>query len=249
MSKKIASGADAIVLDVKVGSGAFMKSLDDAKILARTMVDIGKSLKRNTIAILTNMNQPLGTEVGNANEVLEAIKVLRGEGSKDETTVALTIASYMCVLGGAFKDFDSAYEQLTQVIKSGKAIDKFKELITIQGGDSDLVDNPEKLPKSKYHIEVKSRYSGYITELDAEAIGISAMILGAGRKTKIDEIDFSAGITLNKKIGDKVEIGDTLCILHTNKAEFSEAIDRTQNAFVIKDVEPIIEEFIYEVII
>lgn len=249
MSKKIASGADAIVLDVKVGSGAFMKSLKDAKELARTMVDIGKSLNRNTIAVITNMDQPLGTEVGNANEVKEAIKVLRGEGSKDETTVALTIASYMCVLGGAFKDFDSAYEHLTEVIKSGKAIDKFKELITIQGGDSDIVDNPQKLPQSTYHIEIKSLKSGYIYELDAEAIGISAMILGAGRKTKIDIIDFSAGITLNKKIGDTIEIGETLCTLHTNKLEIDEAMDRTLKAFVIKDTKPILEKFIYEIII
>ena len=249
MSKKIASGADAIVLDVKVGSGAFMKSLEDAKELARTMVDIGKSLNRNTIAAITNMNQPLGTEVGNSNEVIEAIKVLRGNGSKDETTVALTIASYMCVLGGAFENFDIAYEQLTEVIKSGKAIDKFKELISIQGGDSDIVDNPQMLPQSKYHIEVKSQNSGYVNELDAEAIGISAMILGAGRKTKTDTIDFSAGITLNKKIGDKVEIGDTICTLHTNKTEIDEAIDRSLKAFVIKDTIPIIEKFIYEIII
>ena len=199
--------------------------------------------------MLFRSNQPLGTEVGNSNEVIEAIKVLRGNGSKDETTVALTIASYMCVLGGAFENFDIAYERLTEVINSGKAIDKFKELITIQGGDPDIVDNPQMLPQSKYHIEVKSKDSGYVNELDAEAIGISAMILGAGRKTKTDIIDFSAGITLNKKIGDKVEIGDTICTLHTNKTEIDEATERSLKAFIIKDTKPIIEKFIYEIII
>jgi len=203
MSKKIASGADAIVLDVKLGSGAFMKSIDEAKELARTMVDIGKSLNRNTIAIITNMNQPLGKEVGNANEIKEAINVLRGHGSEDETTVALTIASYMCVLGGAFENFEDAYNHLKKLIDSGDAIGKFKELIRIQGGDPDIVDNPDKLPQAKYHIEVLSRDFGYVNEIDAESIGIAAMLLGAGRKSKEENIDFSAGIHLNKKIGHR----------------------------------------------
>lgn len=249
MSKKIASGADAIVLDVKVGSGAFMKSLDQAKILARTMVDIGKSLNRNTIAVITNMNQPLGREVGNANEIIEALKVLKGQGSEDETTVALTIASYMCVLGGAFNDFDIAFKELTKLIESGKAIEKFKELLKIQGGDSEVVDNLDRLPKAKYHIEVKSLSSGFVNELDAESIGVSAMLLGAGRKTKDDLIDFAAGITLHKKIGDKVEAADVLCTLHTNKEDVKEAVQRSLNAYKITRDKPIIEKYIYEIVI
>ena len=249
MSKKIASGADAIVLDVKVGSGAFMKSLDEARLLAQTMVDIGNSLNRKTIAIITNMNQPLGTEVGNANEIKEAIDVLKGQGSLDETTVALTIASYMCMLGGAFEDFESAYKDLKERIYSGKAIDKFKELIRIQGGNPNIVDNPQLLPSSKYHHEIKSKKLGYIKSIDAESIGISAMLLGAGRKSKEEAIDFAAGITLKKKIGDKVDIGDVICILHTNKQEIDEAIEKTLDAFIISEEVPNPDKFIYEIIL
>ncbi len=249
MGKKIASGADAIVLDVKVGSGAFMKSIDEARDLARTMVDIGKSLNRNTIAVITNMNQPLGYEIGNANEIKEAIEVLKGNGAEDETTVALTIASYMCVLGGAFSDFDSAYEHLKEIIKSGKAIDKLKELIQIQGGNPDVVDNTDLLPTASKHIEVKSIKSGYVGSFDTESIGITAMLLGAGRMTKDDLIDYSAGITLKKKIGDKVEIGETICIMHTNKEEFQDAYERVRNAFNIEEDKPKIEKYIYDIII
>lgn len=249
MGKKIASGADAIVLDVKVGSGAFMKSIDEARDLARTMVDIGKSLNRNTIAVITNMNQPLGYEIGNANEIKEAIEVLKGHGAEDETTVALTIASYMCVLGGAFSDFDSAYEHLKELIKSGKAIDKLKELIQIQGGNPDVVDNTDLLPTANKHIEVKSIKSGYVGSFDTESIGITAMLLGAGRMTKDDLIDYSAGITLKKKIGDKVEIGETVCILHTNKSEYKDAYERVINAFNIEENKPEVEKYIYDIII
>lgn len=248
MSKKIASGSDAIVLDVKVGKGAFMKSLDEARILARTMVDIGKELNRKTIAIITNMDQPLGREVGNTNEVIEALKVLRGEGCEDETTIALTIASYMCLLGGEFQNFHDAYKELEDLIGSGKAIEKFKELIKIQGGNPGVIDDVSKLPSAKYHIEVKSQSSGFISELDAQAIGISAMILGAGRKTKEEKIDYAAGITLVKKIGDQVRKGDVLCILHTNKDNVDEAIRKVLGAYTFSDEKPKMKEYIYDII-
>ena len=248
MSKKIASGADAIVLDVKVGTGAFMKNLEDARELAHTMVDIGKSLNRETIAVITNMDQPLGREIGNANEVKEAIKVLKGEGSEDETTVALTVATCMCILGGAFREFNEGYEYLLNLIKEGKAIDKFKELIKAQGGNPDVVDNPDILPEAKYHIEVKAKKSGYVEALNATMIGKSAMILGAGRTKKEDKIDFSSGITLTKKIGDKVDINDTLCILHTNKEDVDDAIDIVLEAYKIENKIPKPVKFIYEII-
>lgn len=248
MSKKIASGADAIVLDVKVGSGAFMKSIDEAKKLARTMVDIGKALDRDTIAVITNMNQPLGNEVGNSNEIKEAIEVLRGKGTEDETTVALTIAAYMCILGGAFDDFDIAYKSLEGVIKSGKAIEKLKELIKIQGGDESVVDNPEKLPQASNHIEVKSLESGYINSMNAEKIGIAAMLLGAGRRTKEDKIDYAAGVSIKKKIGNYVEKGETLSILHTNLDEYKNAYDIALNAVIISKDKPKPEEYIYDII-
>lgn len=248
MSKKIASGADAIVLDVKVGSGAFMKNLDDAKELARTMVDIGNSLNRKTVAIITNMNQPLGKEVGNANEIVEAVKVLKGYGQEDETTVALTIAAYMAVLGGAFNDFETAYNKLSEIIKTGLAIDKFKEFILIQGGNPDFVDDISKLPQPKYNIDVKAQDSGYVNRIDAETIGLAAMLLGAGRRTKNDKIDYAAGITLNKKIGDKVSSGDILCTLHTNKNENIEAIAKALDAYFIDDNIPESEQYVYDIV-
>lgn len=248
MSKKIASGSDAIVLDVKVGSGAFMKSLDEAKKLARTMVDIGNSLNRNTVAVISNMNQPLGHEVGNANEIREAIDVLSGKGSEDETTVALTIASYMAVLGGAFEDYDVAYKKLEEIIASGEAIEKLKVLIEIQGGDSKIVDNPELLPQAKYHTEVKAEEDGYIGAVNAEEIGVTAMLLGAGRKTKKDAIDFAAGVTMVKKVGEKVVKEDTICILHTNKEDHKDAIKAAESAFVITKDAPSKVEYIYDII-
>lgn len=248
MSKKIASGADAIVLDVKVGSGAFMKSIEDARILAKEMVDIGRSLGKKTIAVITDMNQPLGHEVGNANEIREAIEVLKGKGSQDETKVALTIASYMCVLGGAFTEFDIAYKELEQLIHSGKAIEKLKELVKIQGGNPGVIDDPDLLPKSRYHVEVKSQYAGYVNTIQADSIGISAMLLGAGRKTKEDKIDYSAGITMVKKVGDSVGIGDILCILHCNMKNCEEAKGVAISAYEINENKPEPIKYIYDVV-
>jgi pyrimidine-nucleoside phosphorylase/thymidine phosphorylase len=248
MSKKIASGSDCIVLDVKVGSGAFMKSVDEAKELARTMVDIGKSVGRKTIALVTDMSQPLGHEVGNANEVREVIEILKGNGSEDETTITLTVASYMAVLGGIFSNYDTAYNELQEVIKSGKALEKFKEFVRVQGGNPEVIHNPELLPKAKYHIEVKSVNSGYISAINAEDIGVSAMLLGAGRKTKEDIIDYSAGITMIKKVGDKADVGDTLCILHTNLDDCNEARKIAYAAFEMSHIKPKPTVYIYDIL-
>jgi pyrimidine-nucleoside phosphorylase/thymidine phosphorylase len=248
MSKKIASGADAIVLDVKVGSGAFMKTIEEAELLAQTMVDIGKSLNRKTVAVITDMSQPLGHEVGNANEIREAIQVLMGRGSEDETTIALTIASNMAVLGGAFDDFKAAYKHLEGVIASGEAISKLKELVKIQGGNPDLVDNPEKLPQAKYHIPVPARKDGYVSKIEAEQIGVAAMLLGAGRKTKEDSIDPAAGITLVKKVGDKVKAGEAICMLHTNLQDATETMNVVEEAFSISEDEPAPVVYLYSMI-
>lgn len=248
MSKKIASGAECIVLDVKVGSGAFMKSIDEARELAQTMVEIGKSLNRQTIAVVTDMSQPLGHEVGNANEVREAIDVLNGQGAEDITAVSLTIASYMAVLGGAFTDFDTAYKELGNIIKSGEAIKKLKQLVEIQGGNPLVIDNPDKLPQAQNHIEIKALNSGYVNSIEAESIGIAAMLLGAGRKTKDDKIDYSAGITLIKKVGDMVSTGETLCILHTNLSDCREAEIAAGNAYTITDTAPASIFYIHDVI-
>lgn len=248
MSKKIASGADSIVLDVKVGSGAFMKTIEEAEALARTMVSIGKNLGRNTIAVITNMDQPLGHEVGNSNEVMEAIRVLKGEGSVDETEIALAIAANMCVLGGAFSNMDGAYKGLKESISSGRAIEKLKELIKIQGGNPNIIDNPDLLPKAKNIYPIKADKDGYIYSIDAESIGIGAMLLGAGRKKKEDPIDPAAGITLISKMGDKVNKGDIICQLRTNLDEIDDAMEKVQGAFVIKDEKPKTNPFIYNII-
>src|SRR5690606_19421810 len=156
----------------------------------------------DTIAIITNMDQPLGYEIGNSNEVMEAIKVLRGEGSLDETEIALAIAANMCLLGGAFSDIDEAYKELKLLIESGKAIEKLKELIRIQGGDPRVVDDNSLFPQAKNTYDIRAERDGYIYSIDAESIGIGAMLLGAGRKTKEESIDPAAGIRLVKKIGD-----------------------------------------------
>jgi pyrimidine-nucleoside phosphorylase/thymidine phosphorylase len=248
MSKKIASGAEAIVLDVKVGSGAFMKSIVEAEKLAQTMVDIGNNLGRRTVAVLTNMDQPLGHEVGNGNEVKEAILVLSGKGSEDETHVALTIASHMCVLGGAYDNFEEAYSSLEKIIQSGEALEKLKELIRIQDGDPNIVDNTDLLPTSSIDIEIRSPKSGFVSGIDAEGIGISAMLLGAGRRTKEDLIDYGAGITLKKKLGDRVELDDVICVLHTELTDTTEAEAKAFAAFEISESKPELEPYIYKII-
>lgn len=248
MSKKIASGAEAIVLDVKVGSGAFMKSIEEAEKLAQTMVDIGNNLGRRTVAVLTNMDQPLGHEVGNGNEVKEAIMVLSGEGSEDETLVALTIASHMCVLGGAYDNFEEAYTSLEKIIQSGEALEKLKELIRIQDGDPGIVDNTDLLPKSSINIAIRSSKSGFISGIDAERIGVSAMLLGAGRRTKEDIIDYGAGISLKKKLGDRVELDEVICVLHTELTNTTEAEAKAFEAFEISETKPELEPYIYKII-
>ncbi|HEX7065558.1 MAG TPA: pyrimidine-nucleoside phosphorylase [Bacillales bacterium] len=231
MSKKIASGADAIVLDVKTGSGAFMKTLDGAKQLAAYMVEIGKNLNRKTIAVISDMSQPLGYEVGNANEIREAIEVLQGNGEKDLTEVCLTLASYMTVAGGVYPDFAHARQRLEEMLSSGDAIEVFKRFVEAQGGDSAIVDHPERLPQAIYHIELKADQSGYIQNIDAEAVGIAAMLLGAGRRTKEDIIDHGVGITLKKKVGDSVQEGETIAVLHSNKKEAPESRNMLWRAY------------------
>ena len=248
MSKKIASGADAIVLDVKLGSGAFMKSLRDARELARTMVGIGQALNKKTIAIISDMNQPLGREVGNANEVREAIEVLKGSGADDLTFVSLTIASYMSLLGGAFDSHDKARHAFSQIIKSGQALEQLKTLVRIQGGDVSVIENPQMLPQANMHIEVKALREGYVNAIEAESIGIAAMLLGAGRQTKEDAIDPAAGISLLKKVGDKVLAGDTLCILHTNNRDYQEAFHMTRHSYQITGLMPPRNNYIYDVV-
>lgn len=231
MSKKIAAGADAIVLDVKVGDGAFMKTEEDAVQLAKAMVEIGNNVGRRTMAIISSMEEPLGYAIGNANEVREAIDTLKGEGPEDLKELSLTLASQMAVLGGKVQTTEEARELLEKVIADGSALEKFKAFVNNQGGNGSLVDQPEKLPTAKYNIDVLATASGYVDSIDAEQVGVAASILGAGRQTKEDEIDLAVGIILHKKVGDAVKEGDVLATLEANTEAVEDVVKKVQNSY------------------
>ncbi|OHR03030.1 thymidine phosphorylase, partial [Staphylococcus sp. HMSC077H01] len=234
MSKKIAAGADAIVLDVKTGSGAFMKTLDDAEALAHAMVRIGNNVGRNTMAIISDMSQPLGNAIGNALELKEAISTLKGNGPKDLTELVLTLGSQMVVLAEQATSLDEARQMLIDAIKTGKALNKFKTFLSNQGGDDSIVDSPEKLPSAKYQVEFKAKKDGYITEIIANEIGVASMMLGAGRQTKEDVIDLGVGIVLNKKVGEHVEKGENILTIHTNTKEIDDILYKLDNSITIE---------------
>ncbi|WP_280145617.1 pyrimidine-nucleoside phosphorylase [Bacillus amyloliquefaciens] len=217
MSKKIAAGADAIVLDVKTGAGAFMKTDEDAVNLAKAMVRIGNNVGRQTMAVISDMSQPLGFAIGNALEVQEAIDTLRGEGPEDLNELVLTLGSQMVVLAKKAGTLEEARTKLQEVMKNGKALEKFKEFLSNQGGDASVVDDPSKLPQAAYKIDVSAKEAGVVSEIVADEIGVAAMLLGAGRATKEDEIDLAVGIMLRKKVGDKVEKGEPLVTLYANR--------------------------------
>ncbi|PON00492.1 pyrimidine-nucleoside phosphorylase [Bacillus halotolerans] len=224
MSKKIAAGADAIVLDVKTGAGAFMKTEEDAAELAKAMVRIGNKVGRQTMAVISDMSQPLGFAIGNALEVKEAIVTLKGEGPEDLHELVLTLGSQMVVLAKKAGTLDEARAKLEEVMKNGKALEKFKDFLKNQGGDSSIVDDPSKLPQAAYHIDVPAKEAGVVSEIVADEIGVAAMLLGAGRATKEDEIDLAVGIMLRKKVGDKVEKGEPLVTLYANRENVDEVI-------------------------
>lgn len=222
MSKKIAAGADCIVLDVKAGDGAFMKTVDDAKKLARAMVDIGSEVGRKTIAIISNMNQPLGYAIGNALEVEEAIATLKGEGPEDLTELSLTIASYMVRLAGKADTIEEAREMLEAALRSGKALEKMRTFIVAQGGDGSVIEETDKLPRARYQIEFRAEKEGWIKCLHAENFGHAAGLLGAGRTTKESEINLAVGLVLHKKVGDFVQKGEPLVTIHTDEENIAE---------------------------
>lgn len=223
MSKKIAAGADAIVLDVKTGAGAFMKTEEDAAELAKAMVRIGNNVGRQTMAVISDMSQPLGFAIGNALEVKEAIDTLKGEGPEDLHELVLTLGSQMVVLAKKADTLDEARAKLEEVMKNGKALEKFKDFLKNQGGDSSIVDDPSKLPQAAYQIDVPAKEAGVVSEIVADEIGVAAMLLGACA-TKEDEIDLAVGIMLRKKVGDKVEKGEPLVTLYANRENVDEVI-------------------------
>ncbi|PED79718.1 pyrimidine-nucleoside phosphorylase [Bacillus toyonensis] len=217
MSKKIAAGADAIVLDVKTGAGAFMKTDEDAKRLAEAMVRIGNNVGRNTMAVISDMSQPLGEAIGNALEVQEAIDTLQGKGPKDLEELCLTLGSQMVYLAGQASSLEDAREKLIEVMNNGKALESFKTFLSAQGGDASVVDDPSKLPQAQFKIEVEAKEDGYVSEIVADEIGTAAMLLGAGRATKESEIDLAVGLMLRKKVGDSVRKGDSLVTIYANR--------------------------------
>ena len=250
MSKKLASGTDAILLDVTVGEGAFMKNMDSARELATTMVNIGNSLGRDTVAVLSDMSEPLGFAVGNNLEVKEAIASLHGEGPEDLMDLCYTSGSIMLVQAKVCKYVDEAREKLHEVIQNGKAFEKLCEMVEAQGGDVSYIRHPEKFKMANHIIEIRSDVDGYIKAINALNIGISSMKLGGGRETLEDVIDMSAGIVLAKKIGAKVNKGDLLCTVYTNKTEkeYLPVLDEIKNAYVFSNEEvevlPVIREII-----
>ncbi|OLS40172.1 pyrimidine-nucleoside phosphorylase [Bacillus sp. MRMR6] len=226
MSKKIAAGADAIVLDVKTGAGAFMKTLDDSRELAKAMVGIGKNVGRRTMAVISDMSQPLGFAIGNALEVKEAIDTLKGEGPEDLTELCLTLGSHMVYLAEKASSLAEARTMLEQVIKDGSALNKLKVFLSSQGGDASIVDDPSKMPQAQFTIELEAREDGYVSEIVADEVGTAAMILGAGRATKESVIDLAVGLVLRKKIGDQVKKGDSLVTIYSNFEDVSEVKEK-----------------------
>ena len=249
MSKKLAAGSDAILLDVKFGSGAFMKTLDDARTLAKAMVEIGTHLGRDTRAVITDMEQPLGLAVGNALEVKEAIATLHGKGPKDLVELAKKAGAIMLQQAKIVEDLEEGERRIMAALEDGSGFRKLVALFDAQGGDASYITDPSKFPVAKHIIPVKASRGGYLSRIDSLSIGVGAMKLGAGRETMEDKIDMSAGILLEKKVGDKVEEGDVLCYCHTNKLGVDEVLRDVHDAFVLSDkpidVLPIVHEYIH----
>ena len=228
MSKKIAAGAKCILLDVKTGSGAFMKSITESKKLATKMVNIGNKLGRKTMAIITNMDVPLGNNIGNSLEVIEAIDTLKGKGPKDFRELCIELATNMLVLA-TNDSYNICKKKVINVLDSGKALDKFKELVKAQGGDINIIDNYDLFGKTDYAIDIKAKDSGYVKKMDTAIIGKVSGLLGAGRATKEDKICYQAGIIINKKTGDHINKGDILATIYTNKKD---VIDEATNTYL-----------------
>jgi pyrimidine-nucleoside phosphorylase len=251
MSKKIAAGANAIVLDVKTGSGAFMKSREDSIKLAQAMVEIGTNVGRETIAVISGMDEPLGLAVGNALEVKEAIAALKGEGPADLRELCLTLGAHMLVAGAKATSYAEGKEQLARMLDDGTALAKFKALIEAQGGRAEQVDHPEHLPSASKIAMVHSAHAGTVAAIEAEQIGIAAMKLGAGRETKDSRIDLGAGIILHKKVGDQVAEGEVIAELHVGKGleeREREVSELVQQAFQIDDSKAAAQPLIYAIV-
>lgn len=239
MSKKLAAGADAILLDVKTGSGAFMKEESDAIELAQEMVDIGKSAGRKMTAVITNMDEPLGMAVGNILEVKEAIDTLKGNGPKDFTELVETLAAHMLILGGVANDFEEGRNKVREVISNGKALDKLKQFVKAQGGDPKYIDQPELFDQATIIEEIRSEQDGFVGSINAQEMGICSLILGGGRETKDSVIDPTVGLVFSKKVADEVKKGDILATIYGNdKEKVKQAVDHLKENYHIIEEKP-----------
>lgn len=234
MSKKIASGSDAIVLDVKAGSGAFMKDVEQAKVLARAMVQIGKSVGIDTRAIISSMEQPLGYAVGNALEIKEAVETLQGKGPADLTELSIELSTQMVLLAHPEYSLEETRERVKEQITNGKALESLRTMIDHQGGNSAIVDDISLLPQAKYTIDVPADTAGFVTHMEAHEIGTAAMLLGAGRATKEAVIDLAVGVVLHKKVGDRVEKGESIATIYANEKDVQASIDKIKQFTIIQ---------------
>ena len=249
MSKKLAEGIDALVLDVKTGSGAFMKAEEDAAFLAELMVETGERMGKKVAALITDMNQPLGNNVGNSLEVVECIDVLRGGGPDDLRELCLELAGWMLHLGGSADSVESGKARSQQLIQSGAALEKFREMVKLQGGDVRSIDNSSLLPKAKSTKDVAASETGFISEIDCRAVGIASVILGGGRAKKEDSVDSAVGIVIHKKLADKVKAGDPLCTIHYNsETQADQAAALLQKSFAVAADTPAKKTLVHRVI-
>ncbi|HAT54864.1 MAG TPA: pyrimidine-nucleoside phosphorylase, partial [Lactobacillus sp.] len=232
---KIASGTDALVLDVKTGSGAFMKTEADSVALAKELVEIGKSVGMKAMAVISDMNQPLGNAIGNALEIAESIELLRGDGPADLLDLVLTIGSQMVVMAGKATDLATARTLLQSHIDDGSALAKFKDMIEAQGGDGSVIDQPTIMPQAQYQFPILAAHDGVITKMKADEMGIAAMMLGGGRQKKDDQLDYAVGLTLAKKVGDTVHKGDTILTIHSNREDITDVEQLIAENVVIGD--------------
>lgn len=247
MSKKIASGTDALVLDVKTGSGAFMKSEDQARDLAKALVSIGQNTGMDCMAVISDMNQPLGNMIGNALEIQESISILKGEGPADITDLVLTLGSQMVVLAKKAKTLAEARAMLQAVINNGKALESFRQMIVAQGGNGDVVDDPTLMPQAQYKIELPAKTDGVVAKMTADELGIASMLLGGGRQTKDDDLDYAVGLELHKKVGDPVKAGESLLTIYSNRESVDDIKTLLYDNIEIADhAEPI--KLIHEII-
>ncbi len=249
MSKKLAEGADGLVLDVKVGSGAFMKKQTDARRLAHSMVTIGRRMGKRMMALITDMDQPLGNAVGNALEVMEAIETLKGKGPADLTELTVELAARMLILAEPGRTVESAREQIQTLLQDGTALAKFRQMVETQGGDPAVIEAYDRLPTASADYAITTPRAGYVSRIDAEGVGTAAMLLGAGRERLDSTIDHGVGIVVERKVGEQLQSGDTLCTLYYNdEARLEEAVQTVEDAFHISSAAPELRPLIYEMI-